>query len=189
MSSLDQSVQTQLNNIQKKTAKNLEELTAHVKSSGLSKHGEIREMLMHDLGLSYGDANALVHAVLMSDGTRQAENKSQEQVLDEIYSGAKAALRPMHEAVMMEIMKFGEFESVPKKGYISLRRMKQFAMLGPATNTRLELGLNIKNLPPAERLVEQPKGSMCNYVVKLTDLSQVNAELIAWAKSAYESAG
>ena len=113
---------------------------------------------------------------------RQAENKSQAEVLDEIYSGAKASLRPIHEAVMMEITKLGEFEIVPKKGYVSLRRKKQFAMLGPATNKRLELGLNVKDLPPSERLIEQPKGSMCNYVVKLTDVGQVDAELATWAK-------
>jgi hypothetical protein len=110
-------------------------------------------------------------------------------MLDEIYSGAKAALRPIHAAVVTEINKFGEYESLPKKGYISLRRKKQFAMLGPATNSRVELGLNIKDLVPSERLIEQPKGSMCNYVVKLTDASQLDAELVGWIKLAYEKAG
>ena len=188
MSSLEQAQQTHLNNILKKTGKSIDELTAIVKSSGLSKHGELREMLMSKLGLSYGDANVLVHALLQSDGQRQAEGKSQEKVLDEIYSGAKASLRPIHEAVMKEIGQFGEFEIVPKKGYISMRRKKQFAMLGPATTSRVELGLNIKDLPPAERLLEQPKGSMCNYVVKITDPAQVDAELVTWVKFAYESA-
>lgn len=189
MSSLDQAVQTQLNNIQKKTGKSLDELAAIIKNSGLTKHGEIREMLMRDLGLGHGDANSLVHAVLQSDGQRQAEGKSQGDVLDDIYSGSKSTLRPIHEAVMKEVVKFGEFEIAPKKGYISLRRKKQFAMLGPATNTRVELGLNAKDLPPSERLLEQPKGSMCNYIVKLTDAGQVDAQLVTWVISAYESAG
>src|SRR5512140_1677670 len=78
MSSLDQAVQTHLKNIQKKTGKSLEEMAVIVKKSGYSKHAEIREMLMHKQGLSYGDANAVVHAVLHSDGKRQAENKSLE---------------------------------------------------------------------------------------------------------------
>lgn len=189
MSSLEQAQQTHLNNILKKTGKSTDELTAIVKNSGLSGHGELRMMLMRNLGLSYGDANALVHALLKSDGQRQAEGKGQEEVLDEIYSGAKAPLRPIHEAVIREIVKFGEFEILPKKGYISMRRKKQFAMLGPVNKARLELGLNIKDLPPAERLLEQPKGSMCNYIVKLTEPGQVNAELITWIKFAYENAG
>ena len=189
MSSLEQAQQTHLDNIQKKTGKSIDEVATLVNKSGLSQHGELRTMLMRELGLSYGDANALVHAVQKSDGQRQAEGKGEEEVLDEIYKGAKAPLRPIHEAVMREIVKFGEFEIVPKKGYVSLRRKKQFAMLGPATAKRVEVGLNVKDLPPSEHLLEQPRGSMCNYIVRLTDVSQVNSELEAWIKFAYEAAG
>jgi hypothetical protein len=78
---------------------------------------------------------------------------------------------------------------VPKKGYVSLRRKKQFAMIGPKTNTRFELGINAKDFKKNESLLEQPKGSMCNYIVNLTDAKEVNTELIEWLKSAYEGAG
>ena len=189
MSSLDKAVQTQLDNIQKKTGKSLPQLAAIVKKSGLAKHGEIRDMLKEKLDLGHGDANMLVHIVLKSDGTSAAENKSIDTVLDEIYSGAKAGFRPIHEALMKHINKFGEFEIVPKKGYVSLRRKKQFAMIGPKTNSRFEVGINARDFKKNARLLEQPKGSMCNYIVNLTDAKEVDAELIAWIKSAYESAG
>jgi hypothetical protein len=189
MDSLDKAVQTQINNIQKKTGKSLDQLAAIVKKSGLTKHGEIRDMLKQKLGLGHGDANTLVHVVLKSDGTRAAEGKSEDQVLDEIYTGAKAGFRPIHEKLMKEINKFGEFEIAPKKGYVSLRRRKQFAMIGPKTNTRFEVGINARDFKKNKRLLEQPKGSMCNYVVNLTDAREVDAELIAWLKSAYEGAG
>ncbi len=188
MSTLDKAVQTQINNIQKKTGMSLDELSAIVKKSGLSKHGEIRDMLKEKLGLGHGDANALVHAVFESDGTRAAEGKSEDAVLDEIYSGAKAGFRPIHEKLMKEIQKFGEFEIVPKKGYVSLRRKKQFAMIGPKTNTRFEVGINAKDFKKNARLLEQPKGSMCNYIVHVSDAKEVDAELIAWIKSAFEGA-
>ena len=189
MSSLDQARQTQIDNIQKKTGKSLDALTAIVRKSGLSKHGEIRDMLKEKLGLSHGDANALVHAIFQSDGQRAAEGKSIEAVLDAIYSGAKSNQRPIHEALMKQITKFGEFETVPKKGYVSLRRKKQFAMIGPKTNTRFEVGINAKDFKKNPRLLEQPKGSMCNYIVNVTDAQEIDPELIAWIKSAYESAG
>jgi hypothetical protein len=189
MSSLDQAVQTQLENIQKKTGKSLEELASIIHKSGLSKHGEIHDYLKRELGLGHGDANALVHAVLKSDGVRAAQGKSQDAVLDEIYRGTKAGFRPIHEKLIEEISRFGEFEIAPKKGYVSLRRKKQFAMIGPKTNTRFEVGINAKDLPGSARLLEQPKGSMCNYIVHLTDAKEVNPEMIAWLKSAYESAG
>lgn len=62
-------------------------------------------------------------------------------------------------------------------------------MLGPATHTRVELGLNIKSLPANERLVEQAAGGMCNYKIKLTDVSEVNAELVKWVSAALDAAG
>lgn len=189
MSSLDQATQTQITNIQKKTGLSLKELELLMNKSGLSKHGEIRDMFKAKLGLGHGDANALVHAIFKSDGTRAADGKSADAVLDEIYSGTKAPQRPIHEALMKHINKFGEFEIAPKKGYVSLRRKKQFAMIGPKTNTRFEVGINIKGLKKNFRLLEQPSGSMCNYVVPLTDAKEVDAELIAWIKSAYEGAG
>jgi hypothetical protein len=188
MSALDKAVQTQLDNIQKKTGKSLKELAAIAKKSGLTKHGELREMFMEKLGLGHGDANGLVHAILQSDGQRAAQGKSSDAVLDEIYSGPKAAFRPIHEKLMKEINKFGEFEIVPKKGYVSLRRAKQFAMIGPKTNTRFEVGINAKDLKKNARLLEQPKGNMCNYIVNVTDAKEVDAELAAWIKSAYEGA-
>lgn len=189
MSSLDKAVQTQIDNIQKKTGKTLEEFASIINQSGLTKHGEIRDLIKNTFGLGHGDANALTHALLKSDGQRAAEGKSLEILFDEIYAGPKAGFRPIHEALMEHINKFGAFEIVPKKGYISLRRKKQFAMIGPKTNTRFEVGINTKDFNENKRLLVQPGGSMCNYIVILTDPKEVDAELIAWIKSAYDQAG
>jgi hypothetical protein len=83
----------------------------------------------------------------------------------------------------------GSREVAPKKGYISLRRKKQFAMIGPVTNTRVEVGLNMKGVDPTERLAAMPAGGMCNYKVKVADAAEVDAELIEWVRRAYDSAG
>ncbi len=189
MSSPDEAIQSQLENIQKKTGKSLAELSTLVKSSGLTRHGEIRDMLKTSLGLGHGDANTLTHTVLQSDGTRTAAGKSTDAVLDEIYIGPKAGMRPIHDALMQAISTFGGFEVVPKKGYVSLRRKKQFAMIGPKANTRFEVGINAKELTSNPRLLAQPKASMCQYVVNVADASEVNPELLGWIRTAYEGAG
>lgn len=62
-------------------------------------------------------------------------------------------------------------------------------MIGPKTNTRFEVGINAKELKKNARLLEQPTGSMCNYFVNLTNAKEVDSELIAWIRSAYEGAG
>jgi len=79
---------------------------------------------------------------------------------------------------MAAIREFGPFEEAPKKISVSLRRKKRFAMVGPATNTRVEVGLNMKGVPGTERLQELPPGQMCNYKVKLTRPDEVDSELI-----------
>lgn len=190
MSIIDQAFQTQLRNIQAKTGKTLEELTAVVHASGLSKHGEIREMLKKTLGLGHGDANTLVHYALKTSAAfgEDPAAKPGDAVLDEIYTGPKAALRPVHEKLMAAIQGFGEFEIAPKKGYVSLRRKKQFAMIGPATNTRVEVGLNLKSAAGGARLEEQPAKGMCSHKVKLTEAAQVDAELLGWIRQAFDGA-
>jgi hypothetical protein len=188
---VDKAVQTQLANIEKRTGKSLDALATLIKSSGLSKHGEIRDMLKRDLGMGHGDANTLVHYVLKSDGTSAAAESgaSPSAVLDDIYSGPKASLRPIHDRLMTAIDRFGPFEVAPKKGYVSLRRKKQFAMIGPGTNTRVDVGLNMKGVPETSRLKALPPGGMCQYQVRLTALDDVNRELIEWIRKAYENAG
>lgn len=185
---MDKALATQLANIEKRTGKSLDELATLVRSSGLSRHGEIRDMLKRDLGMGHGDANTLVHYVLQSDGASAAE-KNPSAVLDEIYAGAKSALRPIHDKLMLEIETFGPFEIAPKKGYVSLRRKKQFAMIGPGTNSRVDIGLNVKDLDHASRLRAMPPGGMCQYQVRVTDPAEVDSELIAWIRRAYENAG
>jgi hypothetical protein len=51
------------------------------------------------------------------------------------------------------------------------------------------VGLNARDFKKNARLLEQPKGSMCNYIVQLTNAQEVDSELVAWIKSAYEGAG
>jgi hypothetical protein len=191
MSSVERAKATQIENIQKKTGKSLEELTELIQTSGLSKHGEIRSMLMEKLGLGYGDASMLTQHVLKTDVQIIVQEKrlTIDDVLDEIYSGPKANLRPIHEKLMNAINQLGDFEIAPKKGYVSLRRKRQFAMLGPASNTRFELGINIKNLENDDRLIEQPAGSMCNYKVRLSEPEQVDETVVSWVRMAFEKAG
>lgn len=188
---MDKALVTQLANIQKRTGKSLEELAQLIRASGLTRHGEIRDMLKRDLGLGHGDANTLVHLTLKTDGQSAAEaaSQSEEEVVAAIYAGPKAALRPVHDAVMTAVRTFGPFEVAPKKGYISLRRKKQFATIGPATNTRVEVGLNMKGVPGTARLQAMPPGGMCQYKVKVVDAKEVDAELVSWVRRAYESAG
>jgi Domain of unknown function (DUF5655)/Domain of unknown function (DUF4287) len=189
MVDIDKAVQTQLANIQKKTGKTLDQLYAWLKKTGLAKHGELRDAAKSGLGLGHGDANTLVTMFRRSTGADSAPAATAGAAVDQIYSGPKAALRPIHDRVMQAIGKLGPFEIAPKKAYLSLRRKKQFAMVGPATKTQVEIGLNHKDLEAGERLVALKPGGMCQYKVRLSSPGEVDAELVGWIRAAYEAAG
>ncbi len=189
MDSLDKARLTQLNNIQKKTGKSIDEIRVIIQESGLQKHAEIRQMFTDRFGLGFGDASSLVHFAQQSDGQSAAEaaQASPQEILDGIYTGTKAGLRPLHDAVMKEISNLGEFSIAPKKGYLSLRRMRQFVMVGPGSKNRLEIGLNMKGIPPTDRLLEQPAGGMCQYKVFLSSENEIDQEFIGYLKTAYNT--
>lgn len=187
---IQKALDTQLINIQTKTGKSLTELTQFAHASGLTKHGQIRDLFKQELGLGHGDANTLAHyARQVSDPTTAATSSTNpDAVLDELYSGAKAELRPIHDKLMAAIDTFGDFTIAQKKGYVSLRRKKQFAMIGPATKTQVEVGLNVQDLADAKRLTAVKTGGMCNYKIRLSDPVQVDAQLIGWLYQAFASA-
>ena len=191
MADQQQALDTQLANIQKKTGKSLAQIKALVVNSGLAKHGLIRDMLKSELGLGHGDANTLAHIALNpgSETVKSSQAGDDLAELDAIYSGPKAALRPIHDAVMEHIGKLGAFEIAPKKTYLSLRRKKQFAMVGPATKIELEIGLNLKDAPASARLIVLKQPAMCSVKVRLSSLEEIDAELICWIKQAYQQAG
>jgi len=177
MDAVEKATATQLANIEKKTGKTIAELGALVRGSGLTKHGELRDWAKQQFGLGFGDANALVHAAM-----KAAASVAEADPLDAIYTGPKAGMRAIHEKLVGEI-------GTLKKGYVSLRRKKQFAMIGPATNTRFEVGLNLKGVAGTGRLEECPPKGMCSHKVKLSGAGEVDGELLGWLKTAFEQAG
>ena len=187
MSSPEQALATQLRNIEAKTGQDLAALRQAIAGCGKSKHGEIRAWLMERYRLGYGDANTLAHAARGDSAT--AAPHAGADPLDDIYTGKKAHLRSIHDAVMAAIKPWGEFEVAPKKGYVALRRKKQFAMLGPRTADRAELGINLKDDVASERIVAQKPGGMCQYAVAISTPDDVDAEILSVLRRAFDAAG
>ena len=191
MNDVQKQLQTQLKNIEERTGKTLKQLQKVIKDSGLEKHGQLVSMLKKDLGMGHGDANTLVHVTKNPD-VLTASSASGDDVsskVDEYYAGKKEHLRPIHDAFMKKLEKLGDFEIAPKKTYLSLRRKKQFAMVGPATNSRVDVGLNMKGAQVTGRLESEKPGGMCTHKVRLTDPKEVDKELMDWVKQAFDAAG
>lgn len=176
-----------IQNLKDQTGKSLEQWIKIAEQSKLAKHGELVKFLKDDHGMTHGYANLVAHKALASDAG-SAEDPA--ALIDAQYAGGKAALRPIYDALIAAIGKFGaDVEIAPKKAYVSLRRSKQFAILQPSTATRLDVGINLKGAAPTGRL--EASGSfnaMVSHRVRVSAPADVNKELLGWLKQAYESA-
>ena len=173
--------------LEDRTGKTLPKWLTVVKRSGLQKHGEIVKLLKTEHAMTHGFANLVAHKALASDAASVAATTD---LVAAQYAAKKAALRPIYDALVAKVAKFGkDVELAPKKAYVSLRRSKQFGLVQPSTATRVDLGLNLPGVEPEGRLEASGSfNSMCTHRVRLESAADVNRQVVGWLKQAYDRA-
>ena len=173
--------------LSEKTGKSLPQWLEIVQASKRTKHKEIMTLLKSDHGLTHGFANMIALQFLSSDSHTQTDTDG---LVDAQYGGAKAGLRPIYDAILAAVRKFGgDVEISPKKGYVSLRRKKQFAIVQPSSATRLDVGINLKDQTPTSRLeLSGSFNAMLSHRVRVSRVDDLDEELIGWLKQAYKEA-
>lgn len=188
---VDQAAQKMIDNLPEKTGKPLEEWIAVIRGTELRKHKEIVTFLKKEHGVTHGYANTIA-----LKAREQFEVEAGGQPAEEVdlvanqYSGDKASLRPIYDRLVSQIQTFGpDVELSPKKAYVSLRRDKQFGLIQPSTKTRVDVGINLPDAAPGERLEASGSfNSMVSHRVRLESPDEVDEELIGWLRSAYQAA-
>jgi len=183
----EEMTESMIQNLPEKTGKTLAQWLKITKATKLGKHGELVKFLKTEHGISHGYANLIAHKHLGSDAGSAA---STGDLVDAQYAGAKAGLRSIYDQVIAAVGKFGTVEVSPKKAYVSLRHAKQFAIVQPSTATRVDVGINLKGVPPSGRL--EASGSfnaMVTHRVRVESAKDVNKELVGWLRQAYDAAG
>ena len=172
--------------LEEKTGKPLSHWVDVVRKQNIDKHKAIIDFLKSEHGFTYGFANFVAHKARKSDA---ASFDPADLVVNQ-YKG-KEVLKPIHDKIIAEIGQFGtDITITPKKDSVSLIRKRQFALIKPATKTRVDLGLKLKGKPTTDRLGNSgPFGAMCTHRVQLSAVEDVDAELIGWLREAFEAAG
>jgi hypothetical protein len=185
MTTPDAGIQAQIQNIEATYGKSMNEWFDLIATSGKTKHTDIVAMLKQGHGMKHGAA----HRIALIARQREAQ-PTREQHLAELYSGKKAGLRPIHDKLVAVINGFGGVEIAAKKGYVSLRRAKQFAMIQPSTAIRVDLGLILPHTPNTDRLESAEKfNALFTHRVRITKPSEVDREIADWLRDAYQRAG
>lgn len=179
---MDKALKTMIENIPEKTGKSLEEWKEILNLKSFSKHKEGVTFLKEKHGVTHGFANTIVTL-------SKAEKQTDDDLLNNQYEG-KEQLKPVYEKLIQVVKEFGsDVKITPKKGSVSLIRKKQFALIKPATKTRIDLGLKLVGNELTERLKNSgPFGTMCTHRVQISDIKEVDEELKDWLTHAYEKA-
>ena len=189
MATVEQGLQAQIRNIEATYGKPMSDWVAIISASGLTKHIDVVAMLKKNYGMTHGAAHR-VSLVAREQAAEAASAGPGSDPVSALYAGKKASLRPLNDALMTTIQAFGDdIEVAPKKGYLSLRRRKQFAMIQPSGAGRIDLGLILHDVPPEARL-ESAKGfnALFTHRVRLTSTADIDPQLTAWLQRAYDRA-
>jgi hypothetical protein len=180
MPTVEEGIQSQLRNIEKVYGRTIDDFVAIVVASGLVKHNDVVAMLKQRFGMSHGAA----HRVSLVARSRLAPPDT----------GGADRLAPMlkavHERLLETIRALGDdIEEAPKKGYVSLRRRKQFAMLQPGAKW-INLGLILPKHQSTSRLEPAAKwNALFTHRVRVATTEEVDGEIESWLRAAYSAAG
>ncbi|KTE25251.1 MULTISPECIES: DUF4287 domain-containing protein [unclassified Sphingopyxis] len=178
---------TMAENLRTKTGKTLGEWIALARASGIGAHMALVNHLKAEHGLGHGYANMVVHAANASSSLSQDDDA----LVDAAFDGAKAHWRPLYDRLVALVQGFGsDVEPAPKKGYVSLRRKKQFALLMPSTKDRFDIGLALKGQEPAGKLeLAGSWNAMVSHRVRIAADAEADEQVAGWLRAAYDRAG
>ena len=107
---VDAALQSQIRNIETTYGKPLDHWFAVIDASGLTKHNEVVAMLKTDYGLAHGAAHRLSLLARQRHGAGAA---APADPADALYAGAKAGLRPLHDALLGQMRALVAFDIAP----------------------------------------------------------------------------
>ena len=184
MPNVEEGLRAQVRNIEAAYGRPIEGWVELIRASGLTKHSEVVAMLKAEHGMTH----AAAHRVSLV--ARQPQTAAAGDPAERLVEETRAALRPVVACLMAAVRALGDdVELAPKRGYVSLRRRTQFAMIQPGA-AYVNLGLVLKDVPAAGRL-EPASGfnALFTHRVRVPAPDEVDEELVAWLRKAYCRAG
>ncbi len=176
-----------------KTGRSLNEWIALVRKSGPPTEKERRDWLKKNYKLGTNSAWWIAER---GDGKgTEADDpdaylEAAEGFVEEMYSGAKANLRPIYDALLKLGLRIGsDVKACPCKTIVPLYRNHVFAQIKPTTNTRIDLGLSLGKRKTPKRVIDTggyEKKDRITHRIPISKLAEIDAEVKQWLKVAYD---
>jgi len=179
--------------LKQKTGRSLEEWLKHIKKEGPADEKERRAWLKEQHGLGTNTAWWLAERSC-GKGEEAADPdrylQSAERDVEKMFSGKKANLRPIYDALLKVGLKTGkEAKACPCQTIVPLYRNHVFAQIKPTTQTRIDLGFALGDMKPTGRLIDTggfAKKDRITHRIPITSLDDIDDEVKHWLKVAYD---
>lgn len=185
-------IQDWVENLSKKTGKSLTEWVDILNKAG-PKGQKDRQIWLKET-YSFGTNAACWIAEYAEnkapwEGDPQSYLIAAEQYVENMFSGSKAALRPLYNKLLELAFNIAsDVKACPCKTIIPLYRHHVFAQIKPATKTRIDLGFALLQTPFTYRLIDtggHAKKDRITHRIAITSLSDIDDEVLHWLKEAY----
>jgi hypothetical protein len=179
--------------LREKTGRSLDEWIALVRASGPRAEKERREWLKteHKLG-----TNAAWFIAERCEGKGQDTDDPETYLVaasewvEAMFAGKKSALRPIYD----ELVKIGralgkDVKVCPCQTIVPIYRKHVFAQIKPTTNTRIDLGLALRDTAATGRLIDTggfAKKDRITHRIPVTRLEEIDEDLLRWLQTAYD---
>jgi Domain of unknown function (DUF5655) len=172
-----------------RTGRTLEQWVALVATSGVDPldQNAVRRWLRQAHHVKQNSQWAIADAAARQAGWVRP---SVEEYVDGQYTDAKAALRPIFDAVREAAESLGDDVVMEGRGtYAPFVRRRQFAAVAAATATRVDLGLRLLDPPVSARLEKATAPGSATHKVQLLSVDDVDDEVRQLLRAAYDQNG
>jgi predicted transport protein len=189
MPSPEEMLASVIGSMKERTGHDLDEWVALVDDSGVDPLDQkaVRRWLKDNHGVLQNTQWAIAFEAARRAGWVEPDV---EGYVDRQYTGPKAALRPVFDAVREVLEGFGDDVTVEGRStYIPFVRRRQFAAVAASTRSRVDLGLRFTD-PPASALLRAGTGlGQSTHKIGLTSTGDLTDEVADLARAAYEQQG
>jgi hypothetical protein len=184
--------------LREKTGRSLEEWLAHIAKAGPKTELARREWLKKEHGLGTNSAWWLAERSVgkgSDEDTPAGYLRAARKYVDEMYSGGKLDLRPLHDRLIRAGLAAGKGVRIcPCRTIVPFYREHVFAQIKPSTRTRIDFGLALGPLVKAKerlpaRLIDTggfAKKDRITHRIEIKSAKDIDDDLKRWLKRAYE---
>jgi hypothetical protein len=188
-------VQKWIEDLPQKTGRSLDQWLKHIRKDGPDDEEAARGWLKEKYKLGTNTEWWLAERALgKNQGYREEDpvqylEMAEKYVVDQ-FAGKKAALKPLYDKLLEMCLSFAkDVKACPCQTMVPIFRNHVIAQIKPATNTRIDFGLALKDTPCTGKLKDTggfEKKDRISRKIEVTSEKDINAELMKWFKKAYQ---